>query len=242
MSDNKLLEAKKLIQSKKYNEARQILKDSNNPTAKKWLKKLDEIAPTQSENDVSQNSPLLLYSILTGVLGVVIGIIIGFVIGRSQVSTTSLADVPSQNTQSNILNDSDDSDDMRNRVIEGLQTYCFVPIDLLQAFDSWSLRNNDDALFPQLVSADVSQICLEWANEIVVTRYDAAEYCRIQGDEEFRDETFFECLNERNFHLGLVLGDGWASTAYDLIELEQGMKEAMGIAPWVDMRTTDIQR
>jgi len=45
MSKAKLLAAKELINEKKYNEARLLLRGVDDPIAKKWLAKLDEIAP-----------------------------------------------------------------------------------------------------------------------------------------------------------------------------------------------------
>lgn len=45
MSKAKLLAAKELITEKKYDEARTLLRGIDDPVAKKWLAKLDEIAP-----------------------------------------------------------------------------------------------------------------------------------------------------------------------------------------------------
>jgi hypothetical protein len=45
MSEIKFAAAKELIQEKKYNEARTILKTINDPKAEHWLSRLDEIAP-----------------------------------------------------------------------------------------------------------------------------------------------------------------------------------------------------
>lgn len=45
MSDIKFLAAKELIQEHKYDEARGILKTINHPTAKKWLRRIDELDP-----------------------------------------------------------------------------------------------------------------------------------------------------------------------------------------------------
>lgn len=45
MSKAKLVAAKELITEKKYDEARALLRDVDDPIAKKWLAKLDEIAP-----------------------------------------------------------------------------------------------------------------------------------------------------------------------------------------------------
>lgn len=45
MSKTKLITARELIKEKKYNEARAILADVDDPTAKKWLREIDKIAP-----------------------------------------------------------------------------------------------------------------------------------------------------------------------------------------------------
>ncbi|MEO1444030.1 MAG: hypothetical protein AAFV33_26765 [Chloroflexota bacterium] len=48
MSKEQLTEIRELIRQKRYAQARQRLtdlSDSGNPTARKWLQKLDEIAP-----------------------------------------------------------------------------------------------------------------------------------------------------------------------------------------------------
>jgi hypothetical protein len=45
MSETKLAAAKELIQEKRYDEARVLLRTVNHPTATKWLAKLDNIDP-----------------------------------------------------------------------------------------------------------------------------------------------------------------------------------------------------
>ena len=47
-SKKKMMRARSLIQNKQYADARAILKQVNHPTAKKWLDKLDTIAPKES--------------------------------------------------------------------------------------------------------------------------------------------------------------------------------------------------
>lgn len=47
MSKAKLVAARDLIKNKKYNEARSILGDVDDPTARKWLAELDRIAPAR---------------------------------------------------------------------------------------------------------------------------------------------------------------------------------------------------
>lgn len=50
MSKVKFQEARELIQQKRYDEARIILKQINHPKAQEWLDKLDEIAPEKSRS------------------------------------------------------------------------------------------------------------------------------------------------------------------------------------------------
>lgn len=56
MSDIKFLAAKELIQEHKYDEARGILKTINHPTAKKWLRRIDELDPRFPEPIVRRKS------------------------------------------------------------------------------------------------------------------------------------------------------------------------------------------
>ncbi len=51
MSETKLARAKEMIQEKRYEEARTLLKTINHPTATKWLAKLEEITPPEPEED-----------------------------------------------------------------------------------------------------------------------------------------------------------------------------------------------
>jgi hypothetical protein len=60
MSKAKLAAAKELIQEKRYAEARALLKTVNNPTAARWLERLDHIAPqsvTPPAHDGANMSP-----------------------------------------------------------------------------------------------------------------------------------------------------------------------------------------
>jgi hypothetical protein len=68
MSKAKMEQARELIREKHYSEARSILKTVNHPKAREWLKRLDEIAPSDvddiAEPDWSSlsapaNSPLI---------------------------------------------------------------------------------------------------------------------------------------------------------------------------------------
>ena len=54
MSKAKMQAARELIQEKRYQEARAILQSVDHPTARKWLAKLDQIAPVQSQSSWSQ--------------------------------------------------------------------------------------------------------------------------------------------------------------------------------------------
>lgn len=79
MSKNKLLAAKELIQEKRYAEARAILKTIDHPTAREWLKKLDEIAPDTEKKDSSLNTILIAGS---AALLLMIGFVIVFLVVR----------------------------------------------------------------------------------------------------------------------------------------------------------------
>lgn len=243
MVASKLQEAKLLIQAKQYDDARKLLESIDHPTAIKWLAKLDEIAPKKSEKRTTGN---LVVPAITGFIGLAVGLVIGaltFGANNGTVSTT----VPMNEITNQAANDQSQeadaatTDDLRSRVVDGLYTYCFVPIDLFQAFDTWHQRNNFTVMFPDLLTADVHQVCTNWANEMVDTRYDAAEFCRKEADSEFRDATFFECLDERSFHFGSILGEEWAITASEAMEMDRSMRQAFGIGPGVDLRTATIR-
>jgi hypothetical protein len=79
MSDEqKLQQVKQLIQQKEYAKARQILRQmSSNPTAKKWLIKLDDIAPALTNK--SSGSTGLSLLLFIAVVGLIAG---SFLIGR----------------------------------------------------------------------------------------------------------------------------------------------------------------
>ena len=71
MSKSDLIYAKELIKEKRYDEARRILKKIDHPTAIKWLKKLDEIAPPSSRTlslPVNSTALLLGGGAATGIL------------------------------------------------------------------------------------------------------------------------------------------------------------------------------
>jgi hypothetical protein len=57
MSKAKFEAAKELIQERKFDEARAILKTVEHPTANKWLKKLDEIDPPFPDVPTSEGNP-----------------------------------------------------------------------------------------------------------------------------------------------------------------------------------------
>ena len=68
-----LQRAREHIQAKRYSKARRILKRLNDPTAIKWLAKLDEIAPETTH--LARSETLLM------TLGVLLVIIVGIVVG-----------------------------------------------------------------------------------------------------------------------------------------------------------------
>ena len=51
MAQEQLTAARDLIKAKQYQQARQVLKGVDHPTARTWLAKLDEIAPEGPEDD-----------------------------------------------------------------------------------------------------------------------------------------------------------------------------------------------
>lgn len=95
MAKEKMVEAKSLIQQKRYNEARAILRSVNHPTAMKWLAKLDDIAPEADddlpplEDDLPETTKrYTLYKWVKAFVVTVIVLAIGFAvytqtIGRS---------------------------------------------------------------------------------------------------------------------------------------------------------------
>lgn len=246
MLESKLQEAKLLIQNKQYDDARKLLESISHPTATKWLAKLDEIAPKMPLNKREKRTAgNFIVPSITGLIGLIVGLVIGATVFGTNNGTVSTT-VPLNEATNQTANDQSQEsnlvtvDDMRSRISDGLHTYCFVPIDLFQAFDTWHQRNDITVMFPSLLNADINQLCTIWTDEMVDTRYEAAEFCRQEADDEFRDATFFECLDDRNFHFGSILGEGWAITASDVLETEQLMRQSYGIGPGADMRTTTI--
>jgi hypothetical protein len=89
----KMLEARRLIQEKQYDEARSILRNVQHPTAEQWLAKLDAIAPEEPEIDVtpakaapakkgkSGGGDILFWGVV-GVVSFAIVLLVGFVLVR----------------------------------------------------------------------------------------------------------------------------------------------------------------
>lgn len=72
MSKAKFAAARQLIQEKKYDQAREILKTINHPTAKEWLQKLDRISPPFRKS----HHPKLVFSLVFfGVLVLTVALI-----------------------------------------------------------------------------------------------------------------------------------------------------------------------
>ncbi len=80
MATDKLQRAKDLIQVKRYDEARAVLKTVDHPTAQKWLQKLDEIAPARQ---TKRQAPSWINYLVVGVACGLVGLLIGVVVGRS---------------------------------------------------------------------------------------------------------------------------------------------------------------
>lgn len=92
MAESDLQKAKSLIQQKRYTEARKILKKLDDPTAKRWLTKLDEIAPPRSRNAIP-----FLYILGLGatlLIGIGIGVFLLNQRNNSNQNTIVAADLP----------------------------------------------------------------------------------------------------------------------------------------------------
>ena len=96
MSKQKMLAAKELIREKHFDEARNILKTINHPTAKEWLAKLDKIAPEKKK--ASFFTPPIIYYLGGGVVGLLIIIVAVIFMNRPTVFNQSSS---SQSTESN---------------------------------------------------------------------------------------------------------------------------------------------
>jgi hypothetical protein len=87
MSKAKLTAAKELINEKQFDAARAILVKIDDPLAKKWLDKLDEIAPVSTEITNKKKSSLWIAVIATMVImlfAIIIGILVFF--NRANIS------------------------------------------------------------------------------------------------------------------------------------------------------------
>jgi hypothetical protein len=60
MSKAKMLEARRLIEQKRYDDARSILIQVDHPTADKWLAKLDQIAPVREPQSFTIKAVIVL--------------------------------------------------------------------------------------------------------------------------------------------------------------------------------------
>jgi hypothetical protein len=93
MSKQKMLAARELIQEKRYAEARALLKTIDDPTAKAWLKKLDEIAPEKKSG-----GKLVIVAAVVVVLAIIV--IVGVLVLRQNNTTPAnqnvVAEVPTQ--------------------------------------------------------------------------------------------------------------------------------------------------
>jgi cytoskeletal protein RodZ len=94
MSKEKLVVAREFIKEKKYKEARTILESIDHPTAKKWLAKLDIVAP-EKKISLPVLGSLVITMILIGIVG--IAILIFSILPRALNShnpTSQLAQLP----------------------------------------------------------------------------------------------------------------------------------------------------
>ena len=87
MAQERLQQARDLIRQQRYDEARTMLFPiRTHPTARKWLARLDEIAPIDSGQGRAVNLALGAVSLLSGVAGAIIlvGLLIFAVQGMQQ--------------------------------------------------------------------------------------------------------------------------------------------------------------
>lgn len=93
MSKAKFDAAKELIDEKRYDEARALLKTIDHPTAAKWLDRLDVIAPaTQAIAIKARKKPTRLQMVLLIVGLLIIGLFILALIQQSQMAHQNYLD------------------------------------------------------------------------------------------------------------------------------------------------------
>lgn len=94
MSKAKFDAAKELIDEKRYDEARALLRTIDHPTAAKWLDKLDVIAPvTQATTGKVKKKPTRLQLVLLIVGGIIITIAILSLIAQGQAAHQGVQDI-----------------------------------------------------------------------------------------------------------------------------------------------------
>lgn len=76
MSKAKLIAARELIKNKKYNEARTMLTDIDDPTARKWLAELDRIAPARPISRNKSSGEKMIVGVSSTVVFATISIIL----------------------------------------------------------------------------------------------------------------------------------------------------------------------
>jgi hypothetical protein len=95
----KMLEARRLIQEKQYDQARAILRTVQHPTARQWLARLEAIAPEAPDiEEVAQAAPpkkakssggdVLFYGVI-GVVSFVIVLLVGYLLVRQFAPATA---------------------------------------------------------------------------------------------------------------------------------------------------------
>jgi hypothetical protein len=100
MSKQRLQAARELIQQKKYAEARRILKGMDDPTAQKWLAKLDEIAP---EHTRSKQNRVLVGVIALMLVVILILVVLLFIRGNANTDTTNIVIVTPTQDEASIV-------------------------------------------------------------------------------------------------------------------------------------------
>jgi hypothetical protein len=216
MSKAKLLAARELIKEKEYEEARTLLKGIDHPTAKKWLDKLDEISP-ESKKTVSIPYPIL---IVGGVgISVVIFVLIFVLLTNGNDSQSEIVSLPTaivlptttpteapatiQPTATAQATPTEDTSEATALVLkQNLAVYCFPIINLAAAADAHADTDFVYQVFSVELydSSDVQNFCDAWATIMLTSdESDTIKYCQKLADEQFRPQTFGDCLTERNF-------------------------------------------
>ena len=178
---DKLQEAKQLIQQKKYDEARQLLRTVNHPTAQKWLAKLDELPKagqakqaTSAKDNANGNTTLIL-GVAVGVLSILVVGLLAVLFLQNSFAAPQIAptQIPATNTP-----------EITSPLVADAIQWCIVVIADFEPdeFDVW-----DD------------QRCIDFVTSVWNEQPDVIEIChRIFADFIPPNEaSFFRCVVDR---------------------------------------------